>query len=550
LQVFSDESRVAGVIASDTSLFLAAIRTDMTDDTVEPSRSVDPSVSDRYTGLPLGGAAASVALPYPSRPGLLDRWPSWAIGLAALIVFGVLLRIGLALAFPRIHHADELFQYYEQAHRLAFGQGIVPWEYREGIRSWLLPGLLAGLMKAVSWVSDDPSAYLGVSKTLWSVLSLSIPGVAFLWARRASGLTAALTAAFIATVWFELIYYAPTALTESIATSLLLVGCWLAWTAETTDRRRLIAAGVLFGLVFVFRFHLLPAILTAAVVASRGDWRGRLRPMLLAALVPVLLCNGLLDWVTLGWPFQSVLKNFWINIVEEKSRSFGVMPWGFYFEEYARIWSWWLLPMGALIVMGARGQPMLVAVPVAIILSHSFVAHKEYRFVLPALPFLLILAALGTERLARRLSEMVPGPRWAPLVMLCAAWVLASGLLSVSERWRPEWSRVAPGIATASALHDREALCGLGLLTPWWDLPGYTTLHRDVPVFWFGDDTRRFWRSARTFNYIMARPEQMPANTGFQLESCPSEICLYRRPGQCAPPADITISGAMAEHGM
>ncbi|HMG50873.1 MAG TPA: hypothetical protein VK597_09740 [Inquilinus sp.] len=522
----------------------------MTDDTVEQSRSVDPSVSDRYTGLPLGAAAASVALPYPSRPGIIDRWPGWAIGLAALIVFGVLLRVGLGLAFPRIPHADELFQYYEQAHRLAFGQGMVPWEYREGIRSWLLPGMLAGLMKAVSWVSDDPAAYLGASKTLWSALSLSIPVTAFLWARRASGLTAGLTAAFITTVWFELIYYAPTALTESIATSLLLVGCWLAWTAETADRRRLIAAGLLFGLVFVFRFHLLPAILTAAVVASRGDWRGRLRPMLLAGLAPILLCNGLLDWATLGWPFQSVLKNFWINIVEEKSRSFGVMPWGFYFEEYARVWSWWLLPMGALILMGVRGQPMLVAVPVAIILSHSFVAHKEYRFVLPALPFLLILAALGTERLARRLGELFPGPRWAALGVLCAAWVLASGLLSVSDRWRPEWFQVAPGIATTTALHGREALCGLGLLTPWWDLPGYTTLHRDVPVFWFGDDTRRLWRSARTFNYVMARPEQMPANTGYRLESCPSEICLYRRPGQCAPPADITVSGSMAERGM
>jgi hypothetical protein len=48
----------------------------------------------------------------------------------------------------------------------------------------------------------------------------------------------------------------------------------------------------------------------------------------------------------------------------------------------------------------------------------------------------------------------------------------------------------------------------------------------------------------------MARPEQMPPNTGYRLESCPSEICLYRRPGQCAPPADITVSGSMAERGM
>jgi len=527
----------------------------MTDDTVEQRRSVDPPVSDRYPGRPVGAAAASVALPYPSRPGLLERWPGWLLGLAGLLAFGLLLRFALALAFPRIHHADELFQYYEQAHRLAFGQGMVPWEYREGIRSWVLPGLLAALMKAISWISDEPSAYLSVSKALWSALSLSIPVVAFLWVRRASGLAAGLAAAFIATIWFELIYYAPTALTESIATSLLLIACWLAWTADTGDRRRLVAAGLLFGLVFVFRFHLLPAILTAMAVAGRGDGRGRLRPMLLAGLVPALLFNGVLDWATLGWPFQSVVKNFWINIVEEKSQSFGVMPLDFYFEEYARIWSWWLAPMAGLVLLGARGQPMLVAVPVAILLSHSLVAHKEYRFVLPALPFVLILAALGTAKAARLLVQGMAAnhwtaPRWVPLALLCGAWGLASACLSVSDRWQPEWSRVAPGIATAQALHQRETLCGLGLLTPWWDLPGYTTLHRDIPVFWFGDDTRRLWRSAPAFNYVMARPEQMPPGTSYRLESCPSEICLYRRPGQCAPPRDVGISGAMAEHGM
>lgn len=523
----------------------------MTDDTVEQRRPVEPPLSagDQFPARSVGAAAASVALPYPARPGILDRWPAWAIGLAGLLILGFVLRIVLGLAFPRIHHADELFQYYEQAHRLAFGQGMVPWEYREGIRSWLLPGLLAGLMQAVSWVSPDPAAYLGISKALWSALSLAIPVTGFLWARRAGGLMAGLTAAFIGVIWFELVYFAPTALTESIATSLLLVGCWLAWSADTADRRRLVAAGILLGLVFVFRFHLLPAIVAALVVAGRGDWRGRVRPMALAALVPVLLCNGLLDWATLGWPFQSVVKNFWINIVEERSRTFGVMPLGFYFEEYARIWSWWWLPMVALVLAGMRGQPMLVVVPVAVILSHSLVAHKEYRFILPALPFLLILAALGTARLARRLADGLPGPRWVPLAGLCAAWLLASGFLSLSDRWRPEWERVAPGIAAADALYHEAPLCGLGLLTPWWDLPGYTTLHRDVPVFWYGDDTQRLWAGASAFNYVMARPAQMPLNTDYRLESCPSDICLYRRPGQCAAPRDVTVSGAMAERG-
>ena len=53
-----------------------------------------------------------------------------------------------ALAFPNVVWPDEIFQTLEQAHRLAFGYGIVPWEFRAGARSWLLPGLLAGAMEA------------------------------------------------------------------------------------------------------------------------------------------------------------------------------------------------------------------------------------------------------------------------------------------------------------------------------------------------------------------------------------------------------------------
>ena len=40
-------------------------------------------------------------------------------------------------------HPDEIYQTQEQAHRLVYGYGIVPWEFRDGVRSWILPGLLA-----------------------------------------------------------------------------------------------------------------------------------------------------------------------------------------------------------------------------------------------------------------------------------------------------------------------------------------------------------------------------------------------------------------------
>ena len=35
-------------------------------------------------------------------------------------------------AFPGINHPDEVFQTVEQAHRLVFGTGLVPWEFVYG----------------------------------------------------------------------------------------------------------------------------------------------------------------------------------------------------------------------------------------------------------------------------------------------------------------------------------------------------------------------------------------------------------------------------------
>ena len=54
------------------------------------------------------------------------------------------------------HHPDEALQYIEQAHRLVFGYGVVPWEFRYDIRSWLIPLLVAGPMQLGAWI--DPMA--------------------------------------------------------------------------------------------------------------------------------------------------------------------------------------------------------------------------------------------------------------------------------------------------------------------------------------------------------------------------------------------------------
>src|SRR3546814_14871069 len=55
--------------------------------------------------------------------------PRYAVAVAGIMVLGIVLRI--AATWPMsMHHPDEVIQYLEQAHRLVFGYGVIPWEYR------------------------------------------------------------------------------------------------------------------------------------------------------------------------------------------------------------------------------------------------------------------------------------------------------------------------------------------------------------------------------------------------------------------------------------
>src|SRR5690349_10899391 len=57
--------------------------------------------------------------------------------LPLVLALAFLVRAALGLTTQAIVHPDAIFQYLEQGHRLAFGNGIIPWEYVYGIRSWI-----------------------------------------------------------------------------------------------------------------------------------------------------------------------------------------------------------------------------------------------------------------------------------------------------------------------------------------------------------------------------------------------------------------------------
>src|SRR5664279_3379453 len=103
-------------------------------------------------------AARGGDLSPPLRPASYDRTD--VALLALLLILGLAARTWIAIFFPGFDHPDENYQATEQAHRLLFGYGVVPWEFRIGARSWLLPGLVAGVLDPLAHIWPKPDEYL------------------------------------------------------------------------------------------------------------------------------------------------------------------------------------------------------------------------------------------------------------------------------------------------------------------------------------------------------------------------------------------------------
>jgi len=143
-------------------------------------------------------------------------------------VLALALRLLPVFVFPSIHYPDEIFQAVEQAHRLVYGTGLVPWEFVYGTRSWLLPSTIAWLMEFARIFGDGPDFYMPVIGIAFAALSASSALCAFLWGRRFYGLPGGIVAGAFAALWIDLVYFAPHPLSEVAAAHVLVIGAYLA----------------------------------------------------------------------------------------------------------------------------------------------------------------------------------------------------------------------------------------------------------------------------------------------------------------------------------
>ena len=435
-------------------------------------------------------ANALLHLRTPAEPVWKWFWPVLALAFAA--------RAAIALYGDFVIHPDEIMQYLEQGHRLAFGNGAVYWEFFYGARSWLIPGLIAGVLALFDAVGlGQPFWYVGGVKLAFCAISLLIPAGMYFFARRHFDEAAARVALLAGAFWYELAGFAHKPLTEFVGAALSMA--LLTWCVRAPRDDGPAAAWLtafLAVLTAAIRIQYAPlALALLGLYLLRAGKAARLHAA--AAAIVFFLAVGAFDAVTWdgGW-FHSYRTYLEFNLAIDRHAVVRVWPRYQYLV--------WLLFLGgglsalctAAALLDLRRYGFLLILLSLILVPHSIEAHKEYRFVFVAGPLWLLVGAGLVARLADRTG------RRAPVYGLAGALFTAVSLAGAMNLL-PRWDEALTGGISADVRHPVRFLHGQdpafaayrwlaaapGVKAVWdvdhdyLDTPGYYYLHREIPFY-------------------------------------------------------------------
>jgi GPI mannosyltransferase 3 len=448
-------------------------------------------------------------------------------GVHALAVAALALRVATACWFEQFDHPDALFQYLEQAHRLIYGYGFIPWEYRFGIRNWLLPGTLAGLLAFFRLLGlNQPALYVPLLKSTFAVVSVSVVYASYVTGRNLFQEQTGRLAAAFAACWYELLAASVLA-TPEVLGAYAILGAF-ALLSGAPGRRRTMLAGVLLGTGVALRVqYALPVgALCGLVLLTRGWHPAQAVAMSGAA---VLVCAGALDAWTWGLPFISYYNNIALNLVKGVSLIFGEEPMYWYLAELAAASAGlYVIAIAAGVLTWRKSWPILLVIA-CVLVPHSLVPHKEYRFVFLAVPLLLVLLAVAVTEVLPKLWGALGTPL-ARALAIVAVVAISLGTSVIDEVFERDDRLLAA--LDLSRRDDVSAV--LDLTGEWTESGGFYYLHRDVPYYF---EAQIVGLPATDISKIVSHVVTWGDQTdipGFKLAASYGEVAILE---QISPPA-------------
>ena len=415
--------------------------------------------------------------------------------LLPVLALAFVARAAVALSGDFVLHPDEIMQYLEPAHRLVFGNGVTYWEYFYGARSWLVPGLVAGVLKLFDIVGlGQPFWYVGGVKLAFCAISLLIPAGMYFFARWHFGETAARVALLMGAFWYELVGFAHKPMTEFVATALLV--SLLALCMRPDKMRVVLTVAVLAVLVAAIRVQYAPL---ALLVLGLFFLRTEKKMQLTLAAVAVFVAVGIFDAITWdGGLFHSYVVNIRVNFALGDLRAGESPAWQFLY--WLLIANMGLVALCVLALPDFRRYGFLLTLIALTLLIHSAQSHKEYRFIFVVIPLWLLIGAdfavWFASRASKGRSRMSLGPTSLVLAASFAAISLA-GILNALPNQNKVYQAYSRETGIVGFIRNQDPIFAAyrylarasrvsavwQVDRPYFNLPGYYYLHRAIPFY-------------------------------------------------------------------
>jgi len=287
----------------------------------------------------------------------------------------------------------------------------------------------------------DPGVEMLLVRLVQAAYSLLVVYFVYRLLERSLGRESALLGGLLAAAFFAMPVTAVHQLEESVAQVPLLAACWW-WSRSEGSWRWAAASGSALGAALILRFPLIGFVAAFVVMALLQRVPPRHKVAFVGGLALVVVLQG----------YSNVLINHqWgYSFIERLGPMLHPQRMALEAEGYPSSppWHYVLTLLAALIppvsvlllaaaVQGGRRFPLIGIATLVFLVSHSIIANKQERFILPILPLLLILVVAGLPWLAARIAPAYHGMWWY-------FWIVNSALLLVLTFSFAKKDRVEP----------------------------------------------------------------------------------------------------------
>ncbi|CAR25745.1 hypothetical protein ZYGR_0A03140 [Zygosaccharomyces rouxii] len=163
------------------------------------------------------------------------------------------------------------------------------------------------------------------------------------------------------------------------------------------------------------------------------------------------------------------------NVLSPLSTFYGANQWHFHITQSLPLILNYTIPLFCLGLTYGRHSDVLTQIKIVIgfnLIAYSMLSHKEFRFVYPLQPLLVLISTFGALKLQENNVLKHCFLLLAPLGSIIAAFLLC-------------WYHESGTIAVMKYLHDRPVVDSIGFIMPCHSTPWQSYLHRnDIKSLW------------------------------------------------------------------